>query len=218
MVETARSRAVSGSSGNGRTATRARLANHHPGVSLIAQQRETGHAIVVGGSWVRAGTSRYLLSRHRYTTLLRSATYRVGMAPISQYDFLIARLTRGECSGMRPFSPQHRRSSGFGGLCPPSNVGVLQHPGRAGVDCSNWGWGNGSQLGHLGLPDARTHEPACPAAHLVCSMWSETSLTHDAAGPGGQTGWPMSIRYCHPAPTGSAQDLLYPTAAIKAQR
>lgn len=29
---------------------RAGFANHHPGVSLIAQQRETGHAIVVGGS------------------------------------------------------------------------------------------------------------------------------------------------------------------------
>ena len=154
---------------------RAGFANHHPGVSLIAQQRETGHAIVVGGSWVRAGTWRYLLSRHRYTTLLKAAAYRVGMAPISQYGFLIASLTRGERSGMCPCScPQHRRSSGFGGLCSPSSVGVLQDQGLAGlagVNCSNWGWGNGSQLDQIRPPDAPTHEPALlPISFAACGQ------------------------------------------------
>lgn len=41
MAGTARSRVVSGSSANGRTAKRAALANHRLGMILFAQQRET---------------------------------------------------------------------------------------------------------------------------------------------------------------------------------
>lgn len=41
MAKTARSRVVSGSSANRRTAKRAALANHRPRMVWIAQQRET---------------------------------------------------------------------------------------------------------------------------------------------------------------------------------
>lgn len=82
---------------------RAVFANHRHGAPWIVQQRETGQAIAVGGPWVLAGTWRYLLSRRRYATLLKTAAYRAGMAPISQYGFLIASLSRGECCGMHPF-------------------------------------------------------------------------------------------------------------------
>jgi hypothetical protein len=101
MAENARSRAVSGSPANGRTGGgRQSLARV---LVLIAQQRETGEGVVVSGSWARAGTPRYLLSRHRYAASLNTPTYRVGMAPINQYGFLIASLTCGEDSGMYPF-------------------------------------------------------------------------------------------------------------------
>ena len=85
MAETARSRAVSGSSANGRTAAHTAVTNHHPGSFLIAQDGE--RALRVVGPGYGQGTPRYLLSRHRYAAFLKTAAYRVGMAPINQYEF-----------------------------------------------------------------------------------------------------------------------------------
>jgi hypothetical protein len=76
MAETARSRVVSGSSANGRTAAQTAVANHHPGSFLITQDGE--RALNVVGPWYGQGTPRYLLRRHRYAAFLKTATYRAG--------------------------------------------------------------------------------------------------------------------------------------------
>jgi hypothetical protein len=56
MAETARSRAVSGSSANGRTATRAAVANHN--LAPCSDRSATGNGRRCGSRWVLS-TGRY---------------------------------------------------------------------------------------------------------------------------------------------------------------